>query len=109
MKAPNITKGPWAKDRFGSLRGADDEQITLSGAGLAIACTNHTEERQANAVMVIAAPMLAEAGAAALAELRNTIQEFGGCDHAVNICFCSTIHIADSLQAALLSAGYTED
>ena len=39
-----------------------------------------------------------------LAEIQNSIQELGPCDHSVNVCVCPLIRMADQLQAAIAAA-----
>jgi len=36
-----------------------------------------------------------------LDELKNTLQEIGGCDHAINICVCHLIKLAEDSELAL--------
>lgn len=51
-----FTPGPWTKDSDGQLRGPDGAAVTVWAAG--IATTSRTEEAEANAQLIGAAPEL---------------------------------------------------
>lgn len=71
-KSAAFTPGPWAKDRYGSLRGSNGREVTVSGLGLGLVTGNSSSpEFLANARLIAAAPELLDACRAADAALAN--------------------------------------
>jgi hypothetical protein len=68
MSESKFTKGPWHKDKWGTIYGPDNRPIPLEGVYLA---GTHTEETAANRDLFFAAPELYEA----LKEARDCVAE----------------------------------
>lgn len=58
MTESKFTKGPWHKDKWGTIYGSDNRPVLLEGVYLA---GTHTEETAANRDLFLAAPELYEA------------------------------------------------
>lgn len=51
------TPGPWVKDRYGSLRGSNGHEVTVTGLGIGLVTGYSTsEEFIANACLIVQAP-----------------------------------------------------
>lgn len=79
------TPGPWNKDRYGVLRGADGAAVVVADSGLAFASGYEAPERVANARLISSAPELLEACELLLAtygEL-HALHDLGECEGSV--------------------------
>jgi hypothetical protein len=63
-------------------------------------------EQRANAVLVAAAPKLADELAAQVALNEETLSDLGDCDHSVGICYCGLRESIARGKALLESVGY---
>ena len=62
------------------------------------------EELIANANLIAAAPKQHELLKLAVAELKITIEDIGGCDHTVGICCCSLANLIDDIDKVIAKA-----
>ena len=70
------TKGPWVMDRYQQLRSPDGVQVGVWGAG--ISWVSRSDEAEANARLIAAAPDLLEACKALVAAMRRYEVEVDG-------------------------------